>query len=290
MTSRVTACWLLVLCAVPAGYAEKTPTGVQAGPPGSKITPAYLVAHGFKYNASAEWYEAKHVRLADVARDLGLPLSALEHVVNQAHTDNRYVKLPGGIYIEVRSEVLDKNPKNAKYGVIAVGSLDDPSALCTAIVDYERPPKKVFRKTESSPHLHIISVATSKQGGNPLRITFQLSADGKTPLGVSQTHFGFAIAPKGKLTRHGIGHVVSFQQGTPDRIIVSPGRPATLTLIAEGEWLPPLGAGPVGVSKDLPPGEYTVCIRIVQLKDEGPGFDYNWIGTEYSDEYKVTVK
>jgi len=244
----------------------------------------YLVAHGFKRSATdRSIYQLKNVRLADVARDLGFRLDALRRIEQQPwFSDNRIVEVKG-LYFVVRSEVRDKN------GRVIEDSLDDPNALCTVSVCINPVIHGKHLKTDSSPRMRIKSVTVPEDRLKPFQITFELSADGNTPLGLKQSQFGIALGAPGVSPRHSPNASVSFPKGTPDPIIVSPGKPVTFTVSALISYWEP---APSTLRRVLPAAEYPVCVAIFSGKDEaeGPDFDYQWVFHTWSDEYKFVVK
>ncbi len=239
-----------------------------------KVIRKYLLTHGFKQSTTdSDIYNREHVRLADVARDLGFSVKDLQPTLNQySHSDVRTVKVSDLTFV-VKSEVRDKN------GNIVGGSLDNPDAICTISVSLLQVPVREYAKTDSSPRMCIKSVVVPEDRSKPLQITFELASTGKKPVAMLQSDFqirltGGNIPP---YTRFGN----SFPEGTPQIIAIAPGKPVVFKLCV-----------PVDEMGSLSAGKYVVRIRIGNLKWREPQrFDYEWEGREHlSNEYKFVIK
>ena len=187
-----------------------------------RVTPKYLVAHGFKeMPGEASVFMREHVRLDDVLGDLGVPLASLRPTVNQpAHSDVRTAHF-NGLYVLVRSEVRDRK------GRIVEHSLDGPDAICTVQISFQGP-KHEYLKTDSSPRMHIKSVLVPEDHSKPLQVDFELRAAGKKPVAILQSNFHVYLAG-GSIPPH-TGLDSSFPEKTPQIIIVSSGKPAVFRL------------------------------------------------------------
>ena len=242
----------------------------------------YLLARGFKPSPDdRNIYKLEHVRLGDVSRDLGFPLLALEPVIADTSSDHRGVQV-NGRYFVIKSEVRNK------AGRIVEGSLDDPNAICTVSTALVRGRLREYVKPQSDPRMRIISVTVPKDRDKPLQITFELAADGATPLKVGQTDIAIGFASAGRSPKDFPRLFTKLPDGTPVYIIVSPGKPIVLTAISPR----PIKGGRATRERwsDLPPGEYVLCVGISSIEGEGSNVDYYWVGIKFSDDYKLVVK
>ncbi len=238
----------------------------------------YLLAHGFKRSATdRDIYERKNVRLGEVSRDLGFRLDALKEVGNDSpHTDTRIVEVKG-LYFVVRSEVRDEK------GRVVERSLDDPNALCSVGVCVNPVLRGTHRKPDSAPRMRIKSVAVPKDRSQTLRVTFELAAEGNTPLVISRGDFYITVSTQ-ESPKWSVGSPASFSWLTPSLIYVSPGKP--IVLAARTRPDPFRYTALAG----LPPGQYVVWVDIRTAKPAGTLCDYHWEGEKHSDEYKLVVK
>jgi hypothetical protein len=265
---------VLAFCPLLSGCAHK-----------SRENREFLLAHGFRQSAiGPHIYELQHVRLADVSRDLGFPLAALRRVDGVKVGEDVRIVEAHGLHFAVESEVVDKQRSDYKV------SLNDPNAICTvraSIIPAARRPE--YLKTDSSPRMRVKSVTVPEDRSKPFQITFELAAEGTTPLGLKQSQFAIAFSPLGTTPRHSPNADATFPKGTPDRIIVSPGKPITLTVSASISYWE---RAPSTQRRLLPAGEYILCVAVVSGKDEseGPRFDYQWVFHTWSDEYKFAIK
>ena len=250
-----------------------------------KLSRENLLAHGFKQSeTNKDSFVAEHARLREVESALGFQITSLRPTVSQdMHSDTRH-GLVEGKQVLVKSEVRDDK------GRIVHRSLDSPDAICTVYVSLKKyvPPKPPLR-SDSTPRVQVKSVTVPKDRAKPLQVTFELAADGKTPVGLIQGQFHAYIMQGDSQAFTG---TVQFP-GTSvlDRVLVKPGSPITYTVtvpdettILEGEW------------KGLDPGKYTlrVVIEGVGLV-KGMGFDYLWLEGQprgrkvESKKYEFTV-
>jgi hypothetical protein len=241
------------------------------------VTRDYLLANGFRESKEGRpgAFVHEHAHLGNVMRTIGVPLAALRPTVSQPNYSDVRTANSNGLYVLVRSEVRDKK------GNIVSHSLDDPEALCAVEVWIEGP-KRDYKKTDGPPRLQVKSV-TPEDAGKSLQVMFEIAATGKKPVAIwwrTDLQFrlmGGNIPPGSEL----IGY--SFPEKTPQKIIVSPGKPTAIqatVLVVESGQAP------------LSPGEYALRIRIGPLKRREPQrFDYEWEGREHwSNEYKFVVK
>jgi hypothetical protein len=227
-------------------------------------------------------YELKGVHLAAAARDLGFPLAAMRHVEGEAAwggPETRIVPLEGFFF------VIDSEAERAFDSSSSQRPLDDPNAICTVSVAFDQVRNEPRLKTESSPRIRITSVAVPADPAKPLQVTYELIADGKTPLGVEgmDVFVGFAGAGTRAQDLPGLDLATP---GFLDEISALPGKPVVLTAVTERAiclrtrkpW------------SELPPGEYVLCVGIASAIGERSPCDYHWTGLEVSDEYKLEIK
>jgi hypothetical protein len=270
---------VLVVC---AGCAQEGQSAAKSDAPASKLTRESLLAHGFKKSGPPrrEIYELETSHLVDVLRDLGLSLAQLQPSPSTSPwMDWREVAL-GRDYLRVESLVVDEK------GIPVAHSLDNPNAKCKVRVWFDEISTQTYQKTDSSPRVRIKSVTVSKDRSKPLDVTFELAAEGTTPLGLKSKYFYVELWTPGKTLRRLVASDLSFPKGTPDKIMISPGKPITLTATtSSSSWSDTSGAPWTG----LPVGEFVLQVEINSDKDE-PGFDYHWTGIERSDDYKLVIK
>ena len=232
-----------------------------------KLTRENLLAHGFKQSEkNKDSFVAEHARLGDVKSALGFQITALRPTVSQSrHSDVRQ-GLVEGKQVLVKSEVRDEK------GRIVPGSLDKPDAICTVYISLKNyvPPKPPLR-SDSTPRVRLKSVTVPKDRAKPLQVAFELSADGKTPVGLIQGQFNAYIMQGDSQAFTG---TVQFPDtSAPQRVLVKPGSPITYTVsvpdeptILEGQW------------KGLDPGKYTLQVIVEGVGlEKGMGFDYLWL-------------
>jgi len=275
---------VFVLFGLALACAGKRDKALPSTPSAPKLTPEYLLAHGFKQSPTdRHLYVLKHVRLGDALRDLGLAHEALEGMMNVDADHVRAAEVQG-LSVVVQTEL-----RHTKDGYV-MDSLDDLDAICkVAVLAAEEEPARKYParkllKTDSSPRMRIKSVTLPKDGSKPLEIGFELAAEGKTPLVVSEGTFAILFTTQGPSPRHLVVQADPLPKKTPDRISVSPGKPIMLTLRTSRN---PVTGGPWS---DLPPGEYVLCLAIGTGKRQSPSFDYEWVGVKHSDDYKVVIK
>ena len=262
-----------------------------------ELTREYLLANGFKQSATApDSFIAEKVRLGDVASILGFTINSLRPTVSQPdHSDVRTGSVQERRFV-VRSEVRDAK------GQIVRASLNKPDAICTVQISLKKyvPPKPPLR-SDSNPRLRVKSVAMPKGRTGTLQVTFELAADGKTPLGLLECQFNVCVTKENSPVSAGGAQLpdgsipAEFSDksfGPAGNILVKPGSPITLTAkvpdettISLGEW------------SGLDPGKYVVRIFIEGRGTmKGMGYDYLWHDGNLdgrkveSDKFEFTVK
>jgi len=259
-----------------AAAAEKEKS-VEAEKP--KLTRENLLAHGFKQSEKVkDYFVAERARLADIESALGFKITDLRPEVSQdMHSDRRYGLVEGKM-VAIHSEVRDAT------GEIVHNSLNRRDAVCTVYISLKKyvPPKPPLR-SDSTPRLQVKSITVPKVRAKPLKVTFELAADGKTPVGLIQYQF-HAYIMQGDSQKF-TGTVQFPGVSVLDRVLVKPGSPITCAVtvpdngtLAEGEW------------KGLDPGKYTLQVIIEGIGlVKGMGFDYLWLEGQPGDR-KVESK
>jgi hypothetical protein len=161
-------------------------TGLAEDGRAPRITPEYLLAQGFnKSPEDRREFVAERVRLGDAVRKLGVPLSWVVPIdaekPNSTETpEPRICALTGregfAVYIYAEQKYVGNRTIAA--------ALTDPRLTCKVVVvlDFEAP--------SAEPRVRIKSLAITDRVKRHLRVVFELSAVGKTPLAFSQAQFG----------------------------------------------------------------------------------------------------
>jgi hypothetical protein len=268
--------FVFALCVLSLGCAQQGHDALQRTPSTAKVTREFLLAHGFQQKwkeTDPDIYDLETTRLSDVLRDLGLSVEDFYPTVNRPDSfDWRDAQLEG-MYVRVEPHVQDRSGTS-------FGKTDSP---CTVRVWLNVPPPRDYLKTESSPRIRVKSVAVANDPSKPLQVTFELSAEGATPLAVSSGDFYIELRDA-KSPQHTASLLAYFPEGTPLWIRVWPTKPIVLTATTRDS--PFEGMGPDG----RPSGEYRVEVRIYEFKPDRPGCDYHWQGEKSSDEYTLVIK
>lgn len=184
----------------------------------------------------------------------------------------------GGVWVVVESEVKDAN------GHVVEKSLDQPNPLCTVSVVLNPIREPTHKGTESTPSLRIVSAAAESQGNRKvLRVTFELSAVGKTPVAISQSQLALeleAVGPAQRLTGKNLG----FANGTSEVLTVSPGKPLVLTVTKSGSYVDDLDK-----PCELSNGRYRLSVSINPLS-KLHRFDYHWVGYIDSESREIVIQ
>ncbi|MHB1035370.1 MAG: hypothetical protein ACYC35_11380 [Pirellulales bacterium] len=244
--------------------------------PAPRVTREYLLAHGFKQSATdPDIYNREHVRLANIARDLGFSLKDLRPTVNQdSNSDVRTVEV-GDLTFIVESEVRDNN------GNIVSGSLDRPDAICTIGVSLPQLAGREYLKTDSVLRLHIKSVVMPKDKSKPWQVTFELAASGQKLVAIPRGDFTVGLSRKTPPPSAMVMYVL-FPEKTPEVIAVSPRKPMVFTLDVPPDAIP---------EELRASGDYALQVVISRGKRQQQTVDYEWQGRGYSsDEYRFLVK
>ena len=123
-------------------------------------------------------------------------------------------------------------------------------------------------------------VMMPKDPARPLQVLFELAAEGKSPVAVSQEQFSVHIS-NDEQPRAFVGNAV-FSTNAPKIFTVPAKIPLSLDVTTSSNRL----AG--GLWSDLRPGTYKlrVCIDAAKTRE----FDYQWLGETFSDDYTLVIK
>lgn len=230
----------------------------------------FLVSHGFHQdNPNGLTYSRNYDSLDEASQDLGFSITNLKVPINRwiLDPDNERIAMVNGWGFVITAH--------------GTNSLDEltPCAVATAIVQYE---PKVYLATKSYPRLRLISVDEPQQRSQPLQVTLEVAAVGKTPLTLSQDQFSVHIDSHQPESFLFIGRSF-FEKKEPKIFKISPQKPITLTLTT---FTNDLGGGEYW--NKLPHGSYLLRVYITGGKEQQ--FDYQWRGQDYSDDYKLVIK
>ena len=248
-----------------------------------ELTREYLLANGFKpLAASPDSFIAEKVRLGDVASILGFKITSLRPTVSQPdHSDVRTGSVQSRRFV-VRSEVRDTQ------GKIVRGSLNEANSLCTVTISLKKvATAKPPLPTDSSPGVRVKSVTVPKRRTEPLQIVFELSADGKSPLAVTEAQVSVRLYD---------GETCVFEghptKNPPDVFRVQSGKPSTFSIALKAK------VRNNGAWGDLVPGKYVLRVVVVgagSMKSQGPPVDYQRRGgvpapdERSSEGYKIAI-
>jgi hypothetical protein len=137
-----------------------------------------------------------------------------------------------------------------------------------------------FREPGSHPQMSIKIVMMPKNPSRPLQVLFELSAEGKSAVAVSQQQFSVHIG-NDEQPRAFVGNAV-FPTNAPKVFTVLAKTLLSLNATTFSNRL----AG--GLWSDLRPGTYKlrVCIDAAKTRE----FDYQWLGETFSDDYTLVIK
>ena len=200
-------------------------TGLAEDGRAPRITREYLLSQGFKKSPEdRREFVAERVRLGDAVRKLGVPLSWVvpfeAEKPNSTETrEPRICALSGregfAVYIYAEQKYVGNRTIAAAF--------TDPTFTCKVVVvlDFEAP--------SAEPRVRIKSLAITDRFKRDLRVVFELSAAGKTPLAFSQAQFGVHLID-GNPKRYLVGTAVTFPKETPKVVTVSGAKPILLTM------------------------------------------------------------
>jgi hypothetical protein len=252
----------------------------EAKPP--ELTQDYLLAHGFKQSKKErDSFEAKGVRLADVASVLGFRISAVRHAIsNPPDRDEAYV------IVQEKRIVLRTEKADAKGNIVRL-TPKHPDALCTVEISLKKyvPPLPPL-KTDSNPRVTVKSVVVPKDRTKPLQVTYEIAAEGKLPLGLLFNQVYVRLTLKDSVLRETDG---PFSDGCEEfTYLIKPGSPRTFTVkvpddsaLEDGDW------------DGLHPGKdkYAVQVGIDGRSVlKGEAFDYSWVNGRPRGDCKVESK
>ena len=190
-----------------------------------KLTREYLLANGFKQSAkNPDSFTVESVRLGDISKKLNFPLSALRRTVSSAPESDMRIVTVRDMEFVVRSEVHGPDFRAVER------SFKSPDTLCTVGVSLKkRVPPKPPLKSDSTPRVQVKSVTVPKDRAKPLQVTFELAADGKTPVGLIQDQFHVYVIQGDSQAFTG---TVQFPAHSVHRVLVRPESPITYTVKA----------------------------------------------------------
>ncbi len=121
----------------------------------------------------------------------------------------------------------------------------------------------------SHPLLRIKSATTPVAKPEAVRITLEISAEGKAPVALSQEQFiiNASVSPYVQIEP-------SFETNAPRIFTISPGQPVTVSLQVS--------------TASLKPGKYQLDASIGSGKTRQ--FDYQYLGMAHSQNYEVEIK
>jgi hypothetical protein len=230
----------------------------------------FLVSHGFHLDdPHVQTYSRHYDSLGGASRDLGFSPTKLFVPLNGPGTD-----------VAPDERVITLNGWGFVITADGKGSLDELSTPCTvgtALVQFQ---DKTYRETKSYPHLQIKSVKGEHQQ-KPLQVTLEIAADGPTPLALSQDQFSVHIDDSQR-PYYFVGKAL-FTKDAPKVFKILPEKPVMVALTTSTNKF---GHGEYW--NDLPSGTYSLTVRINSGKSQR--FDYQWLGENCSDGFKLVIK
>jgi hypothetical protein len=136
-----------------------------------------------------------------------------------------------------------------------------------------------YLASDGPPSLRIMSVISPVHKPESLEITLELAATGKTPVAISQNHFGVRIGP----LYPQFDTDVVFGTNSPHIFIAKPDKPVSLTFTVSTN-----GSHFLAYWTNLKPGRHTVKVLIGC--DKGQHFDYEYMGQWHSDDCEFELK
>jgi len=122
---------------------------------------------------------------------------------------------------------------------------------------------------QSHPRLHIKSATTPVQRPEPMRITLQISAEGKGPVALSQDQFEVTVSPYPYARIKPL-----FETNAPWVFRISPEKPMTLSFSI--------------ATATLKPGKQRFSVDVGSHKVAQ--YDYQFLGVNHSPNYEIEVK
>ena len=270
---------LLVLLGTLLANAQNVDSSAKQNASVKDLTREYLLAHGFKQSKEdPDHFEKKQVRLGDVLDDLGLTLKSLRPMMNAPQNGDEDVRTAKGEGMHAVFRGKFANNRGRRIGSAPA----NPDAVYTVSVSINRPPPRVYLKTDCVPSLSIKSVTIPKAQSEWLHITLELAATGSKPLAIQQKDFKSLLT--GSQLPGYSSYGVQFPKETPQIITVLPSKPIVLEIAV------PLNASE-GV-RLVSGEEYIVQIRVSPNKLNDPqSYDYQWRGQQYrSNEFVIVAK
>jgi hypothetical protein len=137
-----------------------------------------------------------------------------------------------------------------------------------------------FAVTASRPKVRIVAVRASQLVRGGLDVTFEIAADGKSPIAFSQSQVRVDLGEQ-EGSPYFEAKTLRFTRETPGVLKVAPGKPVVLTVGVDGEF------GPLGRWGDLPAGRYSIGVSVCGNTKGEQRFDYHWIGSAHSARFPV---
>jgi hypothetical protein len=234
-----------------------------------KITSDFLLSHGFiQEDNDRQFYKLSAVLLKNAAKDLGFSLEKMYT------PPNGHPSLPDLRIVQIRDLhfVIRADKPNE--------SLNNPDTICSISVSLNQIKTKDYLKTQSYPSLKIKSVIKPKASSQPLQVTLEITAIGKTPVALGQNQFSVRIFTDDEPCRF-LGNA-SFETNTAQIFKVEPQKPLIISMSASTNRL-----GKQEHWSDLPSGNYQLSVDVNSGKDQK--FDYQWLGVSYTDTYPLLI-
>jgi hypothetical protein len=241
------------------------------------ITANFLRAHGFQQSPNdPSIFQRANVQVAEIARELGLDLRKLRAVKGQRlPSDMRTLKV-GRFHFVFRSR------ERRISGQVIVDSLDKPDSVCDVSISLTPAQKPHFAVTAGRPDVRILSVKAPREFMAHLAMVVQLKVQGTSPIAFSPSQLTVYLrGPNGSPAF--TASEVRCGDSNPQRIAISVGQARVLRLDIMD------GFGTFGEWKKLAPSRYSLRVALHGNTKGHRDFDYQWIGTAYSELYSIVV-
>ena len=198
-----------------------------------------------------------------------------------ADSEQSYAVIQTYVYIETKRA---KTAKGEGIPSKVRPSLEDANSFCNATVHINFVPPQPHLQTDSTPRLNIKAIKVAEESSTPLQITFEISADGTSPIAIPKHDLRLLMFNKDNVC---LAPSISFPEAATDYFTVKPDDPITLTAYVPLEYLP---------ENKIIPGEYKIQIALDAGKGSDQHIDYQWdhriISTNrfISESHDVTIK
>jgi hypothetical protein len=245
-----------------------------------ELTRDYLLANGFKQSPKdADSFAAEHMGLKDAARILGFAIGSL----HRRESSDAVIRVG---FVQGKRLVVRSETKGAK-GNFIWRSAKRPDIVCTVEISlkkYVQPPPPL--KTDSNPRVTVKSVVVPKDRTKPLRVTYEIAAEGKLPVGLLFNQVGVRLTLGNSVLCETVG---PFSDGCEEFIyLIKPGAPRSFTVtvpddstLDDGDW------------DGFHPGKDTYAVQAVidgQSVLRADAFDYSWVNGRPRRDCKVESK